>query len=433
MNSRTWTDSAAAPPRSRARPLQAAARKALVARLRHLRWGQIALSDEWGEATLGGATADAAAPSVRLRVLDPRAYLDIVAGGSPGAGKSFVLGRWQCDDLVGLVRILVRNRDVLTGLERGWARLGALGLRWYHARRDNTPAGSRENIASHYDLSNDFYRLFLDESMMYSCAIFEREGQDLEQAQAGRLERIGQKLELSPADHVLEIGTGWGALSIHAARRFGCRVTTTTISRAQFELATERVRAAGLEGCVTVLLEDYRELTGQYDKLVSVEMIEAVGERWFDEYFTRCSALLRPEGMMLLQAITIRDQHYAQALREVDFIQRYVFPGSCIPCTSAILERVARCTDMSLFHLEDIGPHYVHTLREWRRRLLAKRDQVRSLGFDEQSLRLWEFYFGYCEGGFSERVISAAQMLFTKPLCRRAALVPPLVAKPGAW
>lgn len=398
--------------------LDRGARSLVHARLERITWGRIELHDAAGHAVFGGR--EAGSPAVRLDVRDPAIYRSVAARGSVGAGETYVDGGWSCDDLVALARIFVRNREVLDALERGPARLGGAALRWWHTRRDNTRAGSRANIAAHYDLGDEFYALFLDATRMYSCAWFARADMTLEEAQLARLERVCQKLELGPGDHLLEIGSGWGGMALHAARTRGCRVTTTTISRAQHECARERVRAAGLEGRVTVLLEDYRDLRGSFDKLVSLEMVEAVGERWLDEYFTRCSALLRPEGRMLLQAITIRDQHYEQALHSVDFIQRHVFPGSFMPCVSALCERVARCTDMVVAHLEDIGPHYARTLREWRARFLARRDQALALGYDEPFLRLWEFYLAYCEAGFEERALGDAQILLEKPLCRSA-------------
>ena len=353
---------------------------------------------------------------------DGRFYLDVAVGGSVGAGESFMAGRWTTDGLVALVRILVRNNSVLQGLEGGLARLSAPVLRLAHRLRDNSLDRSRDNIARALRTSaNDFYRLFLDPTLSYSCAVFERPDQDLEAAQLAKIDRICRKLDLGNGDHLLEIGTGWGALAVHAATRYGCRVTTTTLSRAQHEVALERVRAAGVADRVEVLLQDYRELEGTYDKLVSVEMIEAVGERWFDAYFRRCSDLLAPEGTMLLQAITIQDQHYEEALRSVDFIQRHVFPGSCIPSVGAIADRVTRVTDLRIVHLEDLTPHYARTLQLWREQLLANGDAVRGLGYSETFLRLLEFYLAYCEGGYRERSVGNVQVLLDKPLVRRAA------------
>lgn len=408
---------AAASARERRAPFLARwLRPRLLERFERLEWGRLTLIEDGREVSFGMRSDDA--PDVRLRVRDPELWIDLALGGSVGAGEAYVAGRWEADDLPGLVRVLVRNRAVLEDLEGGLARLGAPLLRLAHRLRDNSRDGSRRNIAGHYDLGNDFYKLFLDETMMYSCAVFEHEGQSLCDASVAKLERIAQKLDLRPEDHLLEIGTGWGGMALHAAGRYGCRVTTTTISRAQYDLAVERVRAAGLQGRVEVLLEDYRDLRGRYDKLVSIEMIEAVGERWLDTYFASCSRLLEPHGAMLLQAITMQEQLYDSMRKNVDFIQRHVFPGSHLVSVRAIAERVTRVTDLRIAHLEDITEHYVTTLQHWRRSFLARRDEVRALGFGENFLRLWDYYLAYCEGGFAERSIGDVQVLLTKPLAR---------------
>ena len=258
--------------------------------------------------------------------------------------------------------------------------------------------------------------------MMYSNAIFSRPTMALRDAQLTRLSHICQKLDLQPTDHVLEIGTGWGSFAIYAAQHYGCRVTTTTISKAQYDLACDRIASAGLDRRITVLLQDYRDLAGQYDKLVSLEMIEAVGHKYYDTYFTQCSDLLHQEGMMLLQAITIADQQYEKAKHSVDFIQRHIFPGGCIPSIAAMSSSIAGATDMRVFHLEDIGPHYVQTLQAWRDNLLNNYAKILSLGYSEEFIRMWEFYFCYCEGGFTERAISNVHILLTKPENRRPSL-----------
>jgi cyclopropane-fatty-acyl-phospholipid synthase len=292
---------------------------------------------------------------------------------------------------------------VLDGMERGLARLTVPVQKGLHWLNRNTRGGSRRNISAHYDLGNDFFRLFLDPTMMYSSAIFEPATLSLEQAQCVRLERICRRLDLGPGDHLLEIGTGWGGMAIHAARQYGCRVTTTTISRQQHELARERIAEAGLEDRITLLLEDYRDLKGEYDKLVSIEMIEAVGHEYYETYFGQCGRLLKDAGLMLLQAITITDQRYDAARRSVDFIQRHIFPGSTIPSVTAMLSACTRSSDLRLVHLEDIGPHYATTLRIWRENFQRNLDGVRALGYPEEFIRMWEFYFGYCEGGFAGR------------------------------
>lgn len=400
-------------------------RRALWQRLEGLRRGRITLIDAGGRRSFGECSG-AFPLQATVHIHDPRCYRQIALRGSIGAGEAYMAGDWSCDDLTALIRIMVLNREVMEGLEESLTWLTRPLFKAFHIVHPNTRAGSRANIAAHYDLGNDFYRLFLDETLMYSCGIFESEHSSLEEASLAKIDRICRKLQLNAADHLLEIGTGWGGFALHAAGRYGCRVTTTTISEKQYALARERVRQAGLEDRVTVLLKDYRDLTGSFDKLVSIEMIEAVGYRYFETYFRMCSRLLKPQGMMLLQAITIADQEYQRARCSVDFIQRYIFPGGCLPSVAAITDSIARATDLRLFHLEDIGPHYATTLRHWRKRFLANLDRVQALGFSESFIRQWEFYLCYCEGGFAERAIGTVQMLFTKPLCRREPLPPDL-------
>ena len=408
-----------APPQDRL--LDRVARRALLARLNRIEDGILEIVDGDHRHRFGTLT-DRCRLMATVTVTDPRFWSELALGGNTGAGEAYIAGYFRCDDLTAAVRILVMNRDVLTGLEGGGARLAAPVKRLAHWVNRNTQAGSRKNIAAHYDLGNDLFELFLDETMMYSSAMFVTGEETLEQAQFLKLDAICRKLDLGPDDHLLEIGTGWGGLAIHAASRYGCRVTTTTISREQHRLAGERVREAGLEDRVTLLLEDYRDLEGHYDKLVSVEMIEAVGHHFLDTYIAKCSSLLKPDGMMLLQAITIRDQHYANALKTVDFIKKFVFPGSFIPSVTAIADSIAASSDMKIFHLQDFGPDYARTLRLWRERFFEHIDDVRALGYPEPFIRLWEYYLCYCEGGFLERNIGDVHMLLTKPDCRRAPL-----------
>jgi cyclopropane-fatty-acyl-phospholipid synthase len=400
-------------------------RQLVLHRVRGLRCGSITIIDGGESLTFGEPDSDCSL-SATLHVQDVRFYRELVFGGSVGAGAAYSKGFWSCDDLTTLVRILVLNREVLDSMEAGFARLTFPLRKVFHALRRSTKRGSSRNIAAHYDLGNDFFTLFLDETMTYSCGIFARADSTLREASLAKIDRICQKLQLSPSDHLLEIGTGWGSFALHAAQRYGCHVTTTTISLQQYQYARQRIAEAGLTDRVTVLLKDYRELTGQYDKLVSIEMIEAVGHAFYNTYFACCNTLLKPDGMMLLQAITIADHQYETAKREVDFIQRYIFPGSGIPSITAICQALARVTDMRVFHLEDLTPHYAETVRHWRERFFANLNQVRRLGYSEELIRMWEFYFCYCEGGFRERVIGDVQMLFTKPLCRRSSILPPL-------
>ena len=399
-------------------------RARLLDRLAGLRHGALVIDDALGDVRLGDADPAPGAPVVRLQVLDVDAYARIATGGSVGAAEAYMDGQWRCDDLVGLVRLLVLNRDLLDAMEGGMARASGALLKAVHALRRNTRSGSRKNIAAHYDLGNDLFKLFLCDNLMYSSAIFASPDEPLEAASFRKLERIGRKLDLKPTDHLVEIGTGWGGMALHAAQRSGCRVTTTTISKEQHALATERVARAGLSDRVTVLLEDYRDLTGHYDKLVSIEMIEAIGHQYLDTYLAKCAALLKPDGLAMVQAITIEDHRYEQALRSVDFIKRHIFPGSFIPSISAITGAMGRSTDLRLVSQEDFGTSYALTLRHWRERFMARLPEVRALGYDERFIRMWEFYLAYCEGGFLERSIGVSQLLFARPRNRREAWIP---------
>jgi len=395
------------------------ARFLLVAQLRKVRHGRLRLVDSDFEESFGTPGGDAPF-DVTLRVRHPRFYSDVVFAGTVGAGEAYMNGYWHCDDLTGLVRLMVVNRHLMNDVDSGWSRASAPLFKAAHWLNRNDKLGSRRNISAHYDLGNRFFELFLDETMAYSCGIFPTPESTLYEASIAKFDAACSKLALQPGDHLLEIGTGWGGLAIHAAATTGCRVTTTTISREQFDMARERVARAGLSDRVTVLLEDYRDLTGDYDALVSVEMIEAVGHQYLDAYFRHCSSLLKPSGAMLLQAITIRDQFYEQARRSVDFIQRFIFPGSFIPSVAAIAHSLARATDLKVFHMEDIGPHYARTLRLWRERFLARQSDVRAQGYPDSFVRMWEYYLCYCEGGFEERQLGDVQMLLTKPRSRRA-------------
>ena len=398
-------------PAPRASILGAAARRMVFARLGQLRQGLLRVR-EAGETFEFGA--ERTGPEATLEVLDPACYAEIAFGGSVGAGESYMLGHWRTPDLTALMRLMLRNRHALDAMETGVARFSTplrAAAHWLHR---NTRSGSRRNISAHYDLGNEFFRLMLDETMMYSCALFERPEMSLVEAQRAKLDSICRKLALGPQDHVLEIGTGWGGFAMHAAGRYGCRVTTTTISPSQFDLASERVRAAGLADRITILLEDYRDLTGTYDKLVSIEMIEAVGHQYFGEFFRRCAERLAPSGRMLLQSITIADRHYARARDEVDFIKRYVFPGCCIPAVSALARAMTESSDLRIVHLEDIGPHYATTLAHWRANFVQGLESVRTLGYPQSFERLWEFYLCYCEAGFAERALGDVHLLLTR-------------------
>jgi cyclopropane-fatty-acyl-phospholipid synthase len=379
--------------------------------LRQVGDGRIELSDDGRQRAFGPPGAELRAS---VTVHDPAAWRGPL-GGSLGLGETYVDGAWDSDDLVALIRIAARELRDLDGLRGAVARpRGAL-----HQLRGLVPAQTRgrarESIAAHYDLGNDLFSAFLGPRMQYSCAYFERPEATLEQAQIAKLERICRRLRLGPDTHLLEIGSGWGGLAVHAAAEHGARVTATTISREQHALATERVRAAGLGDRITVLLEDYRDLRGSFDRLVSVEMIEAVGWRQFDEYFRRCSRLLRPDGLMLLQAIAIDDRLYEAEKASRSFANTHVFPGGCLPSNRVIADCLARVTDMRQIWSEDITAHYPPTLAAWRRRFHAAWEDLRDHGYDERFRRLWDFYLCSSEAGFRERRIADVQALFAKP------------------
>lgn len=390
-------------------------RAAVFASMRGVRYGSLRFVEGERERVFGGSDG----PRATVRVRDPRFWADVALGGSVGAGESYVDGRWTCDDLVSLVRIVAGNAEANQGLERRLARLRAPAERLLHALRRNTRAGSRRNIAAHYDLGNEFYRLFLDPTLMYSSAVFPRDEASLEEASHHKNDLVCRKLDLRPDDSLLEIGTGWGGFAIHAAGRYGCTVVTTTVSAEQHRLATERIRDAGLDGRVTVLLEDYRDLPRKlgrrFGKLVSIEMVEAVGHRYLDAYLGVCSRLLEPHGTMVLQSIVMADRHHDAYLRSVDFIRKHVFPGGCLPSVASLTRSMARATDLRLVGLEDITAHYARTLALWRRRFHEALPSVRALGFDDRFVRLWDYYLAYCEGAFRERVTGNVQLVFSKP------------------
>jgi cyclopropane-fatty-acyl-phospholipid synthase len=408
--------------RGRARPhglgwLDDVARHAVLARLARIRDGELVLEEPCGtKHRFGSPAADGLVGHARID--DARFWQALAFRGSVGSGEAFASGAWSSPEPTDVVRVMVRNQAALAGLEGGLAVLARPALKLFHALRDNSRRGAEQNISAHYDLSNEFFALFLDPTMTYSSAYFERADMSLEAAQHAKFERLLAPLDLRPGQRLLEVGTGWGALACHAAATYGVRVTTTTVSREQHALATQRVHEAGLADQVEVLLSDYRDLRAPagrgYDALVSVEMIEAVGARHYPEYFRTAERLLAPDGRFAVQAITIRDQHFERARREVDFIQRHIFPGSCIPSVTALSEAARDASNLRLVAMDDFGLHYARTLRLWRDALRARSAEARALGFDERFLRLWDYYFAYCEGGFAERHISVAQLVYSR-------------------
>jgi cyclopropane-fatty-acyl-phospholipid synthase len=390
-----------------------AARRAVHALLGRLCGGQIELVEDERVWTFG---APGGTPPLCARIeVRSAGFYPALLGGGASSGRAYMEGAWECDDLVALVRIAARNMPALDRLRERLLPLTGPLQRMLWRLRANTRARSRERIAAHYDLGNELFSRFLDETMMYSCAVFERPEATLHEASVAKLDRICRKLTLSPADHVLEIGTGWGGFALHAAREHGCRVTTTTISREQHDHAVAAVRAAGLEDRVTVLLCDYRDLEGRYDKLVSIEMVEAVGWDRLDTYFRVCSELLKPAGTMLLQAIVHPHRVFRVEKASSGFINTYIFPGGTLPSLAAIERSLARRTDLRSVHLEDISSHYARTLRHWRARFLAAWEELRTLGYDERFRRMWVLYLAYCEAGFAERRIADVQLQLAKP------------------
>jgi len=376
------------------------------------------IQDHQGQYVFGELDA---ALQARVEVNDARMYRRLLSGGNIGIAESYVDGDWQSPDLTAVIRVFARNLATLERLEK---RLGWITWPWHrlqHLLNSNSRAGSRSNIAAHYDIGNDLYRLMLDPHMQYSSAIYAQPTDSLEKAQINKLHMICDALQLGPDDHLLEIGTGWGGLACFAARHYGCRVTTTTLSRRQYEYTREQLMLEGLQDRVTLLLQDYRDLQGQYDKLVSVEMIEAVGHRYLPDYFEQLERLLKDDGRMLIQAITIADQQYGQYRKGVDFIQRYIFPGGCLPSVSEMTRQLSQRTSMTLTRLNDYGKHYAQTIHEWSARFNARSQRLQELGYDEYFQRLWQFYFAYCEGGFREGAIGLVHFEAAKPGARRCA------------
>jgi cyclopropane-fatty-acyl-phospholipid synthase len=365
-------------------------------------------------------------PQAEVHIHSPAVYSQMLTGGSIGSGEAYMKGYWSSPDAMDVMRIFSANLVLLNKFDASQSVFVKLALKIAHRFNRNTYKGSQLNIAAHYDLGNEFFQLFLDPTMMYSSALFSDKSASLEVASETKLDELCQQLELKSDDHLLEIGTGWGGMAIHAAKNFGCRVTTTTISQEQYDFASARVREEGLEGQITLLCEDYRNLTGEYDKLVSVEMIEAVGHDFYQNYFRMCSGLLKPNGKMVIQAITMADQRYKEARDSVDFIKRYIFPGGCLPSVAVMAQHIARDTDMQIVHLRDITNDYAETLAHWRQRFLANLEAVRGMGFSEEFVRMWDFYLCYCEGGFRERVISTVQLAFAKPDYRFQGSVAPV-------
>ena len=398
-------------------PISFSFRKLIFSQMKRLQGGLVRLDDvAEGESYEFGDAASSL--QTNITVHHAEAYKKIATGGNVGAAEAFMDGDWSSDNLTDVVRIFVRNLDSAHSIDATTSWLRRAFNRFLQKLRANTVKGAKSNIAEHYDLGNDFYSLWLDQTMNYSCALFEQPGMSLAEASTAKMDRACRQLDLKPGEHLLEIGTGWGGLAMHAATHFGCQVTSTTISDEQYNFARERVAEAGLQDQVTILDHDYRDLEGRFDKLVSVEMIEAVGHEYLPTFFDCCGKLLKPDGMMLLQAIVIADQRYEFHRRSVDFVSKYIFPGGALPCISKLTELSARSGGFRMLDLLDIGPHYAETLKLWRHKFTEQLPAVRELGFDERFVRMWFYYLSYCEAAFIERQINCVQMLLSKRQCR---------------
>lgn len=395
-------------------------RRSVLRQLSQLSRGELVL-EESSSRTRYGEAADLQAADLQavVHVHDPRFFRQSVLGGTLAVAESYLAGEWDCSDLTAFFRIFLRNAATTNQFDGPLTTVRRLANRVYHALNRNSHAGSRRNIHAHYDLGNEFFAIWLDDSWAYSSGIFAASGYSLYDSSLEKFDRVCRKLNLQPDDELLEIGGGWGGFAIHAARHYDCQVTTTTISSEQYQLARQRVDAANLGERVKVLQCDYRDLSGKFDRLASIEMIESVGHRQLGTFFRQCSSLLNEEGSLVLQAIVMPERGYDQYLRSVDFIQRYVFPGGCLPSLAAMLNAAGKHTDLRLVHAEDFAPHYAETLRRWRRNFWDRIEDVRRLGYSERFIRLWHYYLCYCEAAFEERYIGVMQVQFDKPQCRR--------------
>lgn len=374
--------------------------------------GQIVLVENNQQSVFGDVSSEL---KVTVTVNDNAMYKAFALSGSVGAGESYILGQWQCDNLTRLIEIFAINQDQLDAFEKKFAFFSNIAHRIKHIKNKNSYAGSKKNIVAHYDLGNDLYESFLSKEMLYSSAVYPTKDATLEQAQQYKLQRICEQVELQQGDTVIEIGTGWGAFAIYAATHYDCHVTTTTISDEQHDYVANKVKDLGLESKITLLKQDYRLLTGKYDKLVSIEMIEAVGHEYLPSFFTKCGELLKDNGAMLIQAITISDQRYQHYLKNSDFIQQYIFPGGCLPSLNEMSEQIKNNTDMNIHTINDIGAHYARTLADWRERFIASWPKLDSNKFDDRFYRLWLFYLAYCEGAFRTRATSTVHLMARKP------------------
>ncbi len=393
------------------------AKKIVLATLEKIRYGHLTIQDN-DDIYSFGEVANSTDVVAHITVLHPSAYRQVMLNGTIGSGEAYMQGAWHSPDLVQVIRVFVKNMDIVAGMDSRWNFLLQTAANIAHKCKANSKENAKQNIAAHYDLGNDFFKLFLDPTMLYSSAIYPSKTASLHEASMYKMGHICERLGLTADDHLLEIGTGWGGMAIFAAKTTGCKVTSVTISNEQYRYACDWVKRENLEHLVDIQLKDYREIEGKFDKLLSIEMIEAVGYQYYSTYFRCCSALLKPHGLMLIQAITIADQRYHRERDTVDFIQRYIFPGGCLPSNEIIATHIRKDTDMHIVCLDDITLDYSRTLADWKAAFFARLNEVKAQGFDDVFIRMWEFYLCYCEGGFKERVISTAQFLMAKPQCQ---------------
>ena len=384
-------------------------RNKLITKFKPFSYYKINFTDLWGNWIIGNGDK-----SINVKIINPVFYLLLFSSGSNGIANAYIRGFWECDDLYELFRGFVKNIKLIDTFETGSLKFGILKNRLVHFFSSNSKLGSKKNIQAHYDLGNDFFKLFLDDTMTYSSAIFESRNSSLKEASINKLDLICKKLNLNETDHVLEIGGGWGSFAIHAAQNYGCEVTTTTISEEQYRYMNQRFSKLNLNKKINLLNKDYRSLSGNYDKIVSIEMIEAVGDKFLGTFFSTCSKLLKSKGQMLLQSITMPDDRYPQYLKNTDFIQTYIFPGSCIPSLAAIKNSLKKHTNFTIYDIEDIAPHYSKTLLYWLQNFNKNESQIRKLGYDENFCRLWKYYLSYCAAGFQERYLGDLQILMNK-------------------
>ncbi len=386
------------------------AKKWISRNLSRLKTGQIILKDQEGQLTFGKSGGLTATVSVN----NPAFYSKIMRQGSLGPPQSYINGDWQTDSLTTLIRIMLQNEEAMGTLDHVYRKIPNLVSSLQAKINRNTIARSKTHIHAHYDLGNAFFQTFLDETLLYSCALFTSPEESLHSAQLGKIRKIAELLSPQSTDHILEIGSGWGTMAIHLAQHYNCHITTITISDEQFQYVQQRIRELNLEDKITILKQDYRDLQGQYDKIVSIEMIEAVGEQYFDTFFSRCNQLLKSKGLLVIQAITMNEQNYESAKGQIDFIKKYIFPGSCLPSIARIGKSIATHTQLQWLSLNDIGQHYGPTLKHWYTRFMHNSEKIRELGFDDEFIRRWEYYFCYCEAGFEERYISDVQLVWQK-------------------